>query len=179
MLCGLRFSAFVLSVNVFLIFLFDEFCLDRRTTVFPPIRGRLHLHPFLAVSTSIRPLPSSFLGMYSLSISSFGCNILCMFNSSRVFVSIFLSYEIFQSMISKLCCTTRTARLLTASILFLPMSSVLRINLTLPRYSFLFFSFILLCWIPSLSSTPRYLYHDSFLVQLFYGCEFIYYYVSS
>ena len=164
---------------MFLIFLLDEFCLDRRTTVFPRIRDRLHLHPFLAVSTSIRPLPPSFLGMYSLSISSFGCNILCIFNSLRVFVSIFLSYEIFQSMISKLCCTTRTARLLTASILFLPLSSVLRINLTLPRYSFLIFSFILLCWIPSLSSTPRYLYHDSFLVQLFYGCEFIYYYVSS
>ena len=56
---------------------------------------------------------------------------------------------------------TGTARLLIASTLFLPLSSVLRINLTLLLYSFLIFSFILLCWIPSFSSTPRYLYTSS------------------
>ena len=114
-----------------------------------------------AVSTSIRPLPPSFLGMCSLSISALGCNILCMFNSLRVFVSIFFSSEIFQSMMPKLYCTTGTAKLLIASILFLPLSSVLRINVTLLLYSLLIYSFILLCWIPSLSSTPRYLYTPS------------------
>ena len=103
--------------------------------------------------------PSSIFGIYSLSTSALGCNILCIFNS--VFVSIFLSFQIFQSMMPKLYCTTGTARLLIASILFLPLSSVLRITLTLLLYSFHIFSFILLCWIPSLSSTPRYLYTPS------------------
>ena len=36
-----------------------------------------------------------FPGMYSLSSSAIGCNILCIFNSLRVFVWIFFSSEIF------------------------------------------------------------------------------------
>ena len=63
-----------------------------------------------------------------------------MFHSLRVFVSIFFSSEIFQSVIQKLCCTIGTARLLTGSILFLLLSSILEINLTLLFYSFLIFS---------------------------------------
>ena len=36
---------------------------------------------------------------------------------------------------------------------------------------------MLLCWMPSLSSTPRYLY--AFLIQLSYFCVIIYYYITS
>ena len=56
--------------------------------------------------------------------------------------------------------------------LFLPLGSVLRINLTVLLYSFLVFSFILLCQIPSLLSTLRYLYTLSWsnsCISVFYS----------
>ena len=116
--------------------------------------------------------------MYSLSTSALGCNILCKFNSLRVFVSIFFSSEIFQSMMPKLYCTTGNARLLTASILFFPLSSVLRFNLSSPKvfFSYFLFHFAVLDTITFIY-TQVFIY--SFLIQLFYGCVFIYYYVSS
>ena len=61
-----------------------------------------------------KPLPPTFLGIYSLSISALGCNILCTFNNLHVFGSIFFNSEIFQSMMLKLYCTAGTARLLIA-----------------------------------------------------------------
>ena len=90
--------------------------------------------------------PPSFLGRYSLSTCASGCDLLCLFYSLLVFVSIFFSSEIFQSIIQKLYCTTGSARLFIAFILFLPFSSVRRINLTLLLYSFLILSFIVLYW---------------------------------
>ena len=94
--------------------------------------------------SQIPSIPPSFLGMYSLFTSALGCNILCMFSSLCVFVSIFFSSKIFQLMTQKLYRTSGTARLLIASILFLPLSLVLRINLTLPLYSFL--SYLSFCY---------------------------------
>ena len=70
------------------------------------------------------------------STSTLGCNIFCMFNSLRVFVSIFFTPKIFQSMMPKLYCTTGTARLLIASILFLPLNSYNNNN-NYYHYSFL------------------------------------------
>lgn len=118
--------------------------------------------------------PSSIFGIYSLSTSALGCNILCIFNS--VFVSIFLNFQIFQSMMPKLYCTTGTARLLIASILFLPLSSVLRIALTLLLYSFRIFSFIIFAVLDTITFIYTQVFVYSFLVQLLYFCVNIYYY---
>ena len=78
-----------------------------------------------------RYVPLSFLGMYNLCGPALEGNILWMFNSLGVLVLVLVS------MVPKLYCTTGTARLLIACILFLPLSSVLRINPTLLLYSFL------------------------------------------
>ena len=126
--------------------------------------------------TSIRPLPPSFIRMYSLSTSALGCNISCMFNSLRVFVSIFFSSEIFLSMMPKLYCTTGTARLLTASILFLPVSSVLSQSYSPIIFFSRLFHFVMLDTITFIY-TQVFVY--SFLVQLSYFCVISYYYISS
>ena len=117
--------------------------------------------------------PSSIFGIYSLSTSALGCNILCIFNS--VFVSIFLSFQIFQSMMPKLYCTTGTARLLIASILFHRAQGLESILLSY-YILFVFFHFAVL-------DTITFIYAQvfvySFLVQPLYFCVNIYYYVSS
>ena len=162
---GSYFPFEISSIPCYWIFGFISFMSKHLLWILPFFVPQVMIEPycnyFNAASISIRPRPPSFPEMYSLSTSALGCNILCMFKSLRVFVSIFFSSQIFQSIMPKLWCTTENAKLLTASILFLPLSSVLRINLTLLLYFFLIFSFILLWWIPSLSSTLRYLYSPS------------------
>ena len=67
----------------------------------------------------------------------------------------------FQLMILKLRVITDTAKVLMAWNLFAKLSLLLSISLILLQYSFLIFSFIVRCWIPSPSLTPWYLYVPS------------------
>ena len=90
-----------------------------------------------------------------------------MYAQRCVFLSFFFSSEIFHSMMPKLYSTTWTARLLIASILLLPLGSVLRTNPTLLLYSLfdVLFHFSMLNAIILIYM---------FLVQLLFACVFIY-----
>ena len=132
----------------------------------------LWILPFFVLLIAIEPyccyleccfyLPPSFLGMYNLSTSALGCNILCMFNRLRVFVSIFFSSEIFQS-----CNDAKTifynwdCKDIDCFYFVSPIELSSKNQSYSPKVFLSYFSFILLCWIPSLSSTPRFLYIPS------------------
>ena len=104
-------------------------------------------------------------------VTSCACSAVCVFLCQSSSVLRFYSQWCIK-------CATGTARLLIASILFLPLSSVLRINRTLLLYSFLIFQFHF-----TVLETIILIYTQvcvySFLVQLLYFCVIICYYVSS
>ena len=84
------------------------------------------------------------------------------FSNFLVFLSIFWSSSFVQSTIPAPYWMMETAlEFITALMVLPPFSLDLRIFFTLRKYSFLTSSFISRCFIPSISSTPRYLYPSS------------------
>ena len=102
------------------------------------------------------PLPPSFLGTYSLSTSSLGCNALCMVISFLVFWSICLSSSLVYLRKSPEYLTSGTAQVFIPLIRFLSESFVSSSFLVLLRYSFRIWFFISSCSMVSASKNPKY-----------------------
>ena len=82
------------------------------------------------------PLPPSFLGTYSLSTSSLGCNALCMVVSFLVLWSICLSSSLVHLRKGPAYLMRGTAQVFIPLIRFLPESFVSSSFLVILRYSF-------------------------------------------
>ena len=117
---------------------------------------------FYVVSVCNRSLLSSFFFTYSLSVSAFGWCILYIVNIFPVFLPIFRISSNRQLMIPKLYHNTGKANVIVV-ILFLAFNSDFSIILNILVNSFFSISFNCWCYMPSISSMPRYFY--VFLVQ--------------
>ena len=91
------------------------------------------------------PLPPSFLGTYRLSMSSLGCNALCMVISFLVLWSICLSSSLVHLRKGPEYLTRSTAQVFISLIRFMLWSFVSSIFLVLLRYSFWILFFISTC----------------------------------
>ena len=103
------------------------------------------------------PLPPSFLGTYSWSTSSLGCNALCMVISFLVLWLICLSPSLVLLRKSLEYLTRGTAQVFIPLIRFMLESFVSSSFLVLLRYSFWIWFFILTCLMVSASRIPKYL----------------------
>ena len=120
----------------------------------------------LAVSNSIRLLPSCFLGTYKRSTSAFVWCCPWIVSSFLLLRSSFCSPSWYQSIIPKLYSSTGTANDPIAWKVSFALNSVLKTSLNLLKYSFFSFSFSSLCCMSKFSSMPKYLY--AFLGSSFY-----------
>ena len=102
-------------------------------------------------------LPPSFLGTYSLSTSSLGCNALWMVISFLVLWSICISSSLFHLRKGAEYLTRGTAQVFIPLISFLLLSFVSSSFLVLLRYSFGILFFISTCLMVSASKIPKYL----------------------
>ena len=118
------------------------------------------------------PFRPSFLGTYSLSTSSLGCNALCMVISFLVLWSICLSSSLVHFGKGPEHLTRSTAQVSIHLIRFLLESFVSSSFLVLLRYSFWILSFIPTCLMVSASKFPKYLlvtFSASVLILSWFG----------
>ena len=101
------------------------------------------------------PLPPSFVGTYSLSTSSLGCNALCMVISFQVLWSICLSSSLVNLRKGPEYLTRGTALVFIPLIRFLLLSFVSSSFLVLLRYSIWILFFISTCLMVSASKIPK------------------------
>ena len=109
-----------------------------------------------ASSILASPLPPSFLGTYSLSTSSLGCNALCIVISFLVLWSICLSSSLVHLRKGPEYLMRGTTQVFIPLIRFLLESFVSSSFLVLLRYSFWILSFISTCLMVSASKIPKY-----------------------
>ena len=104
-----------------------------------------------------RPLPPSFLEMYSLSVSYLGCSALCIVISVLVLWSICRSSSLVHFKNGPEYLIIGAAQVFYSSENDLLQSLVSKSFLVLLRYSFFTFLFFSVCLIVSASNMPRYL----------------------
>ena len=124
----------------------------------------------MQLSTLIRPLPPSFLLMYNLSTSLFGCNAPYIVIVFLDLLSTFFNSLSFHCRIPAPCLNVATAYVFIAVILFFPFCFDFRINRSLRLYFFIIVSFISFSLILSNSTIPRYVhpfFSISFITSLF------------
>ena len=119
-----------------------------------------------------RPLPPSFIVIYSLSSSCLGCNALCMVISFLVLWSIRLSSSLFYFKNGPSISRVEITQVSISLIRCLVYSFVSNSFLIMLKYSFIVFSFISSYFLVSASSIPKYLwvsFPPSLLILSWFG----------
>ena len=149
---------------VFLPFFFQSFChsvIYRVVSIVSDGRNQSSFVFFYVVFESfygcVNAVPPSFLGTYSLSTSSLGCNALCMVISFQALWSICLSSSLVHLRKGAEYLTKDTAQVFIPFIRFLLLSFVSSSFLVLLRYYVWILFFISTCLMVSASKIPKYL----------------------